>query len=198
MTTLETISGIRARIYTLPHQPPFMTVADLAEVYGSTPKAIAQAVKRNPTRFPERYFFRLTQAEETHMRSQFVTSYGKKRDDLRPLVFTHGGANMLASVLRGDVADRMAVVINDAFTAMEQAAISDAQNMVLKLQSQVSAKVIYGHIVRHVEASADFETLWRNTNYSRPRLLQAVKECIALGLIDAAPRRTQLDMFGNV
>jgi hypothetical protein len=49
---------------------------DLAEVYGTTTKALNQAIKRNVHRFPPDFAFQLTRQEVTTLRSQFVTSKG--------------------------------------------------------------------------------------------------------------------------
>lgn len=198
-TTLETVSGVQARIYHLPGRPPFLLTADLAEMYGTSSKRITEQVKRNPARFPDRYAFRLTEAEEEQMIAHFAASFGKKRHDLRLLVFTHGGANMLSGVLKSPVADEAAVVINDAFTEMEQRAISDAKRMVLKLQTDVLAKKpIYARIAAYVEAGSTFEALWRDTNYSRAKLEQAAREMLAMRLIAHLPAGLQPDLFANV
>jgi hypothetical protein len=86
---------------------------DLARLYGVTTKALNQAVKRNPGRFPADFVFRLTPPELTHLksqtvspsssgnRSQFVTSSEKHRNPrFLPYVFTEHGALMAANVLR--------------------------------------------------------------------------------------------------
>ena len=51
-----------------------MLDSDLAEMYGSTTKALNQAIKRNLERFPPDFTFRLTIEEVKHMRSQIVTA----------------------------------------------------------------------------------------------------------------------------
>jgi len=49
--------------------------SDLARIYGVTTKALNQAVKRNLSRFPADFLFRLTPGETAClMRSQFVTA----------------------------------------------------------------------------------------------------------------------------
>ena len=48
--------------------------ADLASLYGVTTKALNQAVKRNRSRFPADFMFRLSDVEWAKMRSQNVTS----------------------------------------------------------------------------------------------------------------------------
>ncbi len=53
---------------------------DLATLYGTTTKALNQAVKRNKERFPEDFMFRLTGAEKREV----VTIC----DHLRPLKFS--------------------------------------------------------------------------------------------------------------
>lgn len=47
----------------------------LAAMYGVPTKALNQAVKRNISRFPEDFMFRLEPQEAAWMRSQFVTTY---------------------------------------------------------------------------------------------------------------------------
>lgn len=196
MTTLFDIADIQARIYTLPKRPPFMLSNDLAEVYGTTTKKLNQAVKRNPMRFPERYAFRLTNAEEQLRWSQFVTTSRGKRTDLQPLVFTHAGANMLATVLRGPVVDQMAVAINDAFTEMEQGAIADANHMVGKLRSDILAKKpIYVRIKDASDRNVDINTLWKETNYPKHKLEAAVREMVKLGMIPQPLEGMQRELF---
>ncbi len=49
--------------------------ADLAELYGTSTKALNQAVKRNQERFPADFMFQLTADEAAAMRSQTVTAW---------------------------------------------------------------------------------------------------------------------------
>jgi len=51
-----------------------MLDADLAALYRVPTKALVQAVRRNASRFPEDFMFRLTGQEAARLRSQFVTS----------------------------------------------------------------------------------------------------------------------------
>ncbi|MGZ9148868.1 MAG: ORF6N domain-containing protein [Candidatus Deferrimicrobiaceae bacterium] len=79
---------IARRILTIRGQR-VMLDADLADLYGVTTKSLNQAVKRNATRFPEDFTFRLTTDEAANLKSQFVTSsgWGGRRRSL-PLAFT--------------------------------------------------------------------------------------------------------------
>ncbi len=47
---------------------------DLAEMYGVEVKRLNEAVKRNLSRFPEDFMFKLTDNEWQNMKSQFATS----------------------------------------------------------------------------------------------------------------------------
>ena len=99
-----------------------MLDADLAELYGVQTKALVQAVKRNPTRFPPDFMFMLTEHEVAHLRSQIVTSrflsggWGGRRT--APYVFTEQGVAMLSSVLRSDRAVQVNVEIMRAFVRL--------------------------------------------------------------------------------
>jgi ORF6N domain len=84
--------------------------SDLAAFYGVTTRALNQAVKRNESRFPADFMFRLTASEATALnRSQTVIGSQKHRDPrFPPFAFTEQGVAMLSSVLRS----RRAVVVN--------------------------------------------------------------------------------------
>lgn len=75
-----------------------MLDADLAELYGVPTKALVQAVKRNPARFPPHFMFSLTEQETANLRSQIVTSslrsrnWGGRRN--APFAFTEQGVAM--------------------------------------------------------------------------------------------------------
>src|SRR3954447_11286816 len=73
--------------------------ADLAVMYGVTTKALNQAVKRNRSRFPPDFMFRLTKDEFENWRSQIVTSNPAAKMGLRrlPYAFTEQGVAMLSS-----------------------------------------------------------------------------------------------------
>jgi len=76
-----------------------MIDADLAEMYEVPTKALNQAVKRNPERFPEDFMFRLTAEEADFLKSQSVTSSWGGRRRSTPTAFTEQGVAMLSSFL---------------------------------------------------------------------------------------------------
>ncbi|MGZ8842953.1 MAG: ORF6N domain-containing protein [Pyrinomonadaceae bacterium] len=98
--------------------------SDLARIYGVPAKALNQAVKRNADRFPEDFAFRLTLAEFTSLRSQFVTSKGRGGRRYVPLGFTEHGAIMAANVLNSNEAVQMSVFVVRAFVKLRETLVS--------------------------------------------------------------------------
>jgi len=80
-----------------------MLDSDLAELYGVETKRLNEQVKRNITRFPDDFMFKLTKKEWTNLKSQFATSGWGGRRNL-PNVFTEHGVLVLSSVLNSDKA----------------------------------------------------------------------------------------------
>jgi hypothetical protein len=95
-----------------------MLDAALAELYGVATKAFNQAVRRNISRFPPDFMFRLNRKELDILRSQFVTSssWGGRR--YAPLAFTEQGVAMLSSVLRSERAVQVNIAIMRAFVKL--------------------------------------------------------------------------------
>ena len=83
---------------------------DLARLYGVETKALLQAVKRNPERFPADFMFQLEWAEAKTSRSQIVTLKKGSNLKYRPYAFTEQGIAMLSSVLRS----KQAILVNIA------------------------------------------------------------------------------------
>jgi hypothetical protein len=118
--------------------------SDLARIYGVPTKALNQAVKRNVSRFPADFLFRLAPAEVECMmrsqtmtagclRSQFVTSK-QSRGGRRylPYAFTEHGAIMAANVLNSDRAAQMSVFVVRACVKM-RSAFADTRALAGKL-----------------------------------------------------------------
>lgn len=109
--------------------------ADLAALYGVATKALNQAVKRNPDRFPDDFVFQLTCEEWqtiVRSRSQFVTL--KKGINIKylPYAFTEHGAIMAANVLNSPRAVQMSVFVVRAFVRM-RGLLSDTRELARRL-----------------------------------------------------------------
>jgi hypothetical protein len=103
--------------------------AELAALYGVTPKALLQAVKRNQKRFPSDFMMRLILKEWSALRSQFVTlkpGRGQHRKYL-PYAFTEQGVAILSSVLNSDHAIAVNIQIMRAFVQLRGLLASNQQ-----------------------------------------------------------------------
>jgi hypothetical protein len=95
---------------------------DLAGIYGVETRALIQAVTRNPDRFPIDFMFQLSKDELENWRSQIVMSNPASKMGLRrpPYAFTELGVAMLSSVLKGERAVRMNILIMRAFVRLRE------------------------------------------------------------------------------
>ena len=109
---------IQNLVYTICGQQ-VMLDSDLAELYGYEVKRLNEQVGRNINRFPRDFMFQLTQDEAENLKSQNATSsWGGKRK--LPYVFTEQGIYMLATVLRGELAEKQSIYIMRAFREMQR------------------------------------------------------------------------------
>ena len=144
---LITTDAIRSKVYILRGQQ-VMLDQDLAEIYGYQVKNLNQQVKRNLTRFPEDFMFQLTKEEVELVKSQFVTSrninYFEGQEGGRrklPYAFTEQGIYMLATVLRGELAEQQSIFIMRTFREMRHY-ISQNQQFVTRNEMELlTAKV---------------------------------------------------------
>lgn len=125
ITDLLESRDIKSMIYTIRGQQ-VMLDSDLAWLYGYEVKTLNQQVKRNIRRFPEDFMFQLSKAEVESVKSHFVTSpdtsfYSGQEGGRRkpPYAFTEQGIYMLATVLKGEVAERQSIYIMRAFREMK-------------------------------------------------------------------------------
>ncbi len=91
---------------------------DLAEIYGYGVKRLNEQVKNNRARFPEDFMFQLTKSEVVYLRSNFSTANMNPKSRTLPHAFTEQGIYMLATVLRGELAEQQSIFIMRAFREM--------------------------------------------------------------------------------
>ena len=120
-------TNITELIYTI-RGKQVMLDSDLAILYQVETRVFNQAVKRNSSRFPERFRFQLTEEEYKNLRSQFVTSseentHGGRR--YMPYAFTEQGIAMLSAVLKSDIAVDVSIKIMDTFVRIRNFFISN-------------------------------------------------------------------------
>ena len=146
-TELLTVDNICNRVYVIRGQQVMLDY-DLAEVYGYEVKRLNEQVKRNITRFPEDFMFQLTKDEipESFLKSQIATlnENGNRRGlhiKKLPFAFTEQGIYMLATVLRGELAEQQSIFIMRAFREMRHYIKQNQQFVTQSEMRLVTAKV---------------------------------------------------------
>lgn len=98
-----------------------MLDSDIAMFFDIDTKRLNEQMKRNFTRFPEDFCFRLNSLEFKTLRSQNATfSSSTKGRKYTPYVYTEHGIVSLAGVLKSSVADKMSVEIARKFIEMRK------------------------------------------------------------------------------
>lgn len=152
---------IQNLVYTIRGQQ-VMLDSDLANLYGYEVKRLNEQVGRNINRFPGDFMFQLTQDEAENLKSQNATSsWGGKRK--LPYAFTEQGIYMLATVLRGELAEKQSIYIMRAFREMRHfitnnklmfERIRDVELKQIEYQKQSDEKFtqIFDYISEHEES----------------------------------------------
>jgi hypothetical protein len=154
-TTIVLARKVGSKILVLRGQKIMLDV-DLAELYGVTVKRLNQQVKRNASRFPSDFAFRLSRNEYANLRSQIATSsssHGGRR--YLPHAFTEHGAIMAAAVLNSKRAIEMSIFVVRAFVRMRA---------VLALNHHVVAKL------------SELESRLDNHDAELQELIEAIRE----------------------
>ena len=93
---------------------------DLAALYEVPTGQLNRAVKRNRSRFPADFMFRLTAKESEILKCQFgISSWGGRRG--LPYAFTEQGVAMLSTVLQSERAVKVNIAIMRAFVQLREA-----------------------------------------------------------------------------
>ena len=146
-TELMAIENIQNSVYVIRGQQVMLDY-DLAEIYGYEVKRLNEQVKRNIARFPDDFMFQLTRDEIDFVKSQIATSqknnmYEGQEGGRRkaPYAFTEQGIYMLATVLRGELAEQQSIFIMRAFREMRHYIKQNQQFVSQSEMRLVTAKV---------------------------------------------------------
>ena len=164
------VNDIGNLIYTI-RDKQVMLDHDLAALYGYEVRALNQQVKRNIGRFPDDFMFQLTKDEVEAVKSQIVTSpnsnfYSGQEGGRRkpPYAFTEQGIYMLATVLKGEVAEQQSIFIMRAFREMRRFIANNAllfekvSHIELKqLEYQKSTDEKFDKVFQYIEDHAESE-----------------------------------------
>ena len=137
------IQIIQNKIYEIRGQRVMLDF-DLAELYQVPTKVLKQAVRRNSERFPSDFMFEITESEynvlKISLRSQSVTS-NKGGIRYMPFAFTEQGIYMLATVLRGELAEQQSIFIMRTFREMRHYIKQNQQFVTRSEMELLSSKV---------------------------------------------------------
>lgn len=136
-----------------------MLDSDLAKLYQCTngTKDINKAVKRNINKFPEDFYFQLTNIEKENLWFQFGTTNNKSRTN--PYVFTEQGVAMLSSILHTEVAIKTSVKIMRSFIKMRKYFVSSMSNNEIILNHEkriIELENVFDKFKHHEEVSKIF------------------------------------------
>ena len=144
---LMTVNNIQNRVYIIRGQQVMLDF-DLAEIYGYEVKKMNQQVKRNIERFPDDFMFQLNREEVEFVKSQFVTSRNINMFEGQgggtrklPYAFTEQRIYMLATVLKGELAEQQSIFIMRAFREMRHYIMQNQQFVTQSEMRLVAAKV---------------------------------------------------------
>lgn len=93
---------------------------DVAELYGVETKRVNEAVKNNPDKFPEGYFFTLQSAEKQYLVENFDHLKPIKTSTVEPRAFTEKGLYMLATILKSERATAVTIAIIETFAKVRE------------------------------------------------------------------------------
>ena len=117
---MQPVEKIAARIHTIRGQR-VMVDADLAALYGVSTKRLNEQVKRNRTRFPEDFVFRLTASETAEVVANCDHLARLRFSAALPFAFTEHGALMASAVLNTHKAVDVSIFVVRAFVRMREA-----------------------------------------------------------------------------
>ena len=181
-----------------------MLDSDLAKLYEckNGTKDINKAVKRNIERFPQNFYFQIT--EEEMKKLWFQSGTANKMIRSLPYVFTEQGIAMLSSVLHTQIAISQSIRIMDAFVKMRKYISvnlieqDNMKNMLLKHDNEI--KLLQESFSKLEEKEKINHIFYEGQIYDAYSLLidifkEAKKEII---IIDNYADKSILDMITNL
>jgi len=119
MKNLMPIERVESRIYLIRGQK-VMLDRDLAELYCVETKHLNRQVRRNLSRFPAEYMFRLTDKEKAEVVTNWHHLRSLKFSHQLPYAFTEHGVAMLSAVLNSPRAIKVSVMIINTFIRLRR------------------------------------------------------------------------------
>ena len=119
---------------------------DLAECYKVATKALNQAVRRHPERFPGDFAFRLTQEEKEQLVTICDRFASLKHSTVPPLAFTEHGVVMAATVLNSSRAVAASITVLRIFVEL-RTVLSNDQKLARRIANLESTTSQHGQLI---------------------------------------------------
>jgi hypothetical protein len=160
---LITQTIVENRIFTI-RGIQVMIDGDLAELYNVETKVLNQSVKRNQSRFPKAFRFRLTNNEKEELVTNCDRFENLKHSSSLPYAFTEQGVAMLSAALRSEIAVKVSIQIMQAFVQMRKI-ISDHSGIFQRLN---------GLEYKQIETDKKFEMVFDALQRKKPEPTQGI------------------------
>lgn len=160
---LITQTIVENRIFTI-RGIQVMIDGDLAELYNVETKVLNQSVKRNQSRFPKAFRFRLTNNEKEELVTNCDRFQNLKHSSSLPYAFTEQGVAMLSAALRSEIAVKVSIQIMQAFVQMRKI-ISDHSGIFQRLN---------GLEYKQIETDKKFEMVFDALQKKKPEPTQGI------------------------
>jgi hypothetical protein len=118
MSSALELQEVEKKVITLRNQQVILD-RDVAVLYAVTTKAINQAVKNNPEKFPTGYIFTLSEKEKIEVVKNFDHLTKLKFSPQLPKAFTEKGLYMLATILKGNRATETTISIIETYARIK-------------------------------------------------------------------------------
>jgi len=141
---------------------------DLAELYEVEVRSINQAVKRNQTRFPEDFCFKLNSNDlQNHGSQSVIHAKISTGNRTYPTAFTEQGTYTLSFVLRSPKAVEMGLFIASAFTYLRRFILKN-ENLMMELKNNDHLSKTFSNFEKRIEQ--DLIVLYRNNSKYEKKL----------------------------
>ena len=118
--------NIKSKIHTI-RGLQVMVDSDLATLYGVSTKRLNEQVRRNISRFPKEFMFKLFVDEKEQLVANCDRFRTLKHSTVMPSVFTEQGVAMLSEVLKSNTAVKVSIQIMRAFVSMRKFFLTNAR-----------------------------------------------------------------------
>lgn len=115
---INKLEEVENRIIVIRNQKVILD-SDLAGLYGVETRDINKAVKNNPDKFPEGYFFEVSKEEKMELVENFHHFNRLKFSPSMPKAFTEKGLYMIATILKSPKATQTTIAIIETFAKVK-------------------------------------------------------------------------------